>query len=294
MAKKFIPDSDSEFAIMARSFANGIAKDPARYKISEEDSQMISRVVQEYRDALCTATAHGTRTVAAIGLKDEVRKKCEDVVREFGNFIRANRQISSADKIGVCVKERSKRLRPRTCPQTAPRLKFVSTTLPDGSPSGTHILRYHDGFGPGSRAKPDGAVRIELFADLVAPDEPVPEFPGQYPTGRPTYVRSFSKNPIEVPYPEPTTPMLLCYWARWADASGDVGPWSKTLITRVWGGPSPALPVSLGAPRTTIHRLDQARLALMLNRTTPLLENKNDQEQEMLPGPAICAERSAP
>ncbi len=33
----------------------------------------------------------------------------------------------------------------------------------------------------------------------------------------------------------PRRPMKVVYWARWADATGGVGPWSKTCVARVEG-----------------------------------------------------------
>jgi hypothetical protein len=59
-------------------------------------------------------------------------------------------------------------------------------------------------------------------------------------------------------------------------------------VTRVWGG-STLVAIPDCNQRTTIHRLDQARLALMLNRNAPLLENQNDHEQAMLAGPSEAA-----
>lgn len=43
------------------------------------------------------------------------------------------------------------------------------------------------------------------------------------------------------------TPMLVLYWGRWADATGAVGPFSRTCVARVEGGPLPALPMYIGA-----------------------------------------------
>ena len=47
------------------------------------------------------------------------------------------------------------------------------------------------------------------------------------------------------------TPRLVVYWARWADARGGVGPFSKTCVARVEGGALPEL-VYLGATRPAL------------------------------------------
>ena len=58
--KKFIPDSDSNFAHMARNFALQITRDPARYLLSADDANIITRAVQAFRDWLYSCCAwHG-------------------------------------------------------------------------------------------------------------------------------------------------------------------------------------------------------------------------------------------
>ena len=37
-----------------------------------------------------------------------------------------------------------------------------------------------------------------------------------------------TRSPIEVKFPMPATPARIVYWARWADATGEVGPFSKS------------------------------------------------------------------
>ena len=48
-------------------------------------------------------------------------------------------------------------------------------------------------------------------------------------------MRSFTTNPIRVEFPMPKEPMLIVYWGRWADSTGEVGRWSETVIARVEG-----------------------------------------------------------
>lgn len=36
----------------------------------------------------------------------------------------------------------------------------------------------------------------------------------------------------------PSSPMQVVYWARWADSSGNVGPFSKTVVADVEGWPT--------------------------------------------------------
>src|SRR4051794_39052841 len=98
MASRFIPDSDSDFASMAKQFADVIAKDPERYTMSDVDADLLSRKVKRFRDALAKAKMRGTRTPDTICAKDERRKEAEEIIRRLGAVIRASDQISAADE----------------------------------------------------------------------------------------------------------------------------------------------------------------------------------------------------
>lgn len=87
-----------------------------------------------------------------------------------------------------------------------------------------------------TKANPDGAVRLELFVDLVPPDEEVPAHPGAIHGGRPWYLRSYTRSPIVIAPPMARVPMRIVYWARWADSTGNVGPFSATAVAWIEGG----------------------------------------------------------
>ena len=236
MSKKFIPNRDCEFATMATSFANTIAKDPEKWGLEAFDAEQLSRRVQEFRDAYSRVVNPRTRTSSAAGTKDEKRKRAEEIIRRMANIIRASDQISAADKSLLKIKERPKKLGKRVVPFAAPNLSYLGAPRNAGPNSGLHLLSFTEGFTLINKSKPNGAVRVEVFVDLVPVGEKVPQFPGQYLGGRPWYLRSFTSSPMKVKHPVPPVPMLVVYWARWADAKGNVGPFSQTCVTRVEGG----------------------------------------------------------
>ena len=236
--KKFIPDGDRDFAEMARHFARNIAKDPARFQLSEKDSGTIQMAVAKFRKALCVSLAKATRTQLTRMSKDDARAKLERIIRKYGNVIRVNDAIGSIDKTSIRVRERPTRLQHRECPSDPPLMIFSGSGKETAHGAATHIIRFNTGLGTGTRAKPAGASRLELFVELVGPNEPIPNHPGELSGGRPWYLRSFTRSPAEVEYPMPTMPMLIVYWGRWADATGRVSKWSKTLIARVEGWPT--------------------------------------------------------
>ncbi len=229
--------------------------------MSAEEALELMNVVRAYRSALAKSYARWSRTEESIFAKNRARKAAEQAVRRLADVICANPDVDVLDKRRLRLYERPTRLKPRRCPMRPPILRFVGTRDgvkrhgAAGSGSGIHLLQFLDSgddhrrdIGLQRRAKPDGAARLELFVDLIPVGEPVPKSPlDRVRAGRgwPWYLRSYTKSPIEVEFPLPAQPMLVCYWARWAGATGEVGRFSETCVARVEGwtaDPAHALP----------------------------------------------------
>ena len=192
--------------------------------------------------------------------KDSARERAEECVRSFGNIIRSDPNVPEMHKRLLRLKLKPKRLGKRKCPKVPPQLIFagsgdgVAGEVGIGSGSGIHVIKFFGGRDSDvikksdsmvdmRRAKPDGAVRIELYFDMVPVGESVPRLPNE--RGWPKYLRSYTRSPMEVEFPLPVgEPMLLVYWARWADSTGEVSRWSKPCVARVegWTATRPALP----------------------------------------------------
>jgi hypothetical protein len=286
MSQKFIPNRDCDFATMATSFANTIARDPQKWGFDQSDADELSQRVQEFRDAFSRTVNPATRTSSAAHTKDEKRKRAEEIIRRLANIVRASDQISAAEKTLLKIKERPKKLGKRTVPFAAPVLTYQGAPHKAGANSGVHQIAFKDGFALINKAKPNGAVRVELFVDLVMPGEKVPQFPGQYLGGRPWYLRSFTSSPMKVKHPVPPVPMTVVYWARWADAKGNVGPFSQTCVTHVEGwtgagaiggpdkllGPMPDVKQLASDPKyittiTQLRQIEQVRVERLLPDT---------------------------
>jgi hypothetical protein len=235
MSEKFIPNAHSAFESMAQTFASTIAKDREAYAVSEVDCAWLTQQVKEFAHAQAQASRPGTGTASTRVVRAEVRVRLEEVVRRIANQIRANPRIRAEDKVSLGIKERPKKLGKRTVPFAPPYLHYQGAPAKAGPNSGYHQLAFSEGFTLINKSKPNGAVRMELFVDLVAQGDPIPQFPGQYLGGRPWYLRSYTSSPIRVKHPVPPVPMQVVYWARWADARGNVGPFSQTCVARVEG-----------------------------------------------------------
>jgi hypothetical protein len=143
-------------------------------------------------------------------------------------------------------------------PQAGPWLQFVGSKAGGWNRPGMHRLKFFDrSETQTSTAKPNGAVRIELFVDLVAPGEPMPSRPREHTGGWPRYLRSFSRSPITVQYPPLNGATRIVYWARWANATGDFGAFSRPLVAALdmWTAQSPALPSAESQPQLAEQRV---------------------------------------
>jgi hypothetical protein len=221
---------------MARSFATTVQRGRETYEVTGNECAWLVKQVEEFRQALATWRRPRTSTDAARMLKDAARERLEEIIRRIANQVRVNPRINPSDKALLRIKERPKRLKKRAVPLAAPVLQYLGYPPKAGANCGYHRLNFSEGYQFAQKSKPNGAVRVEIFADLVPQGQPIPQFPGQYLGGRPWYLRSFSRSPCKVKHPMPPVSMLVVYWARWADAQGNVGPFSQTCIARPEGG----------------------------------------------------------
>jgi hypothetical protein len=248
---KFIPNGEQPFKIMARAFADTIAQDPARYHVPQHDADALVAAVRAFEVAYAAAYGSGSQSRVNVVAKAEARAEAERHIRRIANVVRADPRLSAAEKSMLGLRERSKRPRPQGCPVEPPRVTFKRALHEPGAVP-LHELEFGTA-DYSSRAKPEGAVRLELFVDLVPPEDEIPAYPGANHHGRPWYLRSYTRSPVVVAPPLARVPMRVVYWGRWADAAGNVGPFSATASAWVEGGSHrPALGPAISNFRHTL------------------------------------------
>lgn len=247
---RFIPPKDSDFAYMSRKFASHVVEHAERLEVPAEKMEELRAAAAVFREALCRSLYHRTAGPKATSEKNDARKHAEKVVRATARYLRGavEEKLTGIDRLMLNMPERPKRAKRLECPQVAPELRFVGAVGPHGTQvhvgnAVRHILEYGNDFDHSSSAKPHGAARLELFVELVPVGEPIPSHPAERSGGRLWYVRSYTTSRFEVTFPvmDDGTPMLVCYWGRWADSSGGVGPFSQTCVARVEGAAEMAL-----------------------------------------------------
>src|SRR5690606_22836094 len=124
-------------------------------------------------------------------------------------IVRADPRVSHADKVMLRIQGLPRRAGETRCPQRAPELRFVGAAGCNQATAGiggtiVHVLEYRDvevidrkQHTRSRRSRPSGAARLELYFDLVPPGTPIPTHPAEL-SGWPRYLRSFSKNRMEV------------------------------------------------------------------------------------------------
>lgn len=228
---KFIPSSDQAFQLLAIAFAHNVGGEPEVFGIAPEDAAAMVAAVQRFHDAMKVSRAR--RSHLTTMQKRSARAEAEKIIRRLANMIRANPKLDFATKQRARVSERPTRGRRRECPQEPPQLTFEQALHRGCGGSPMHELRFAS---LDYKPKPAGAARLELFVDLIDPDEPIPTHPGENHGGRPWYLRSYTRSPIRIIPPMAKVAMRVVYWARWADSTGNVGPFSRSAVGWVEGG----------------------------------------------------------
>lgn len=107
MTKKFIPNGDLDFKVMAEAFARNVAGDPARYAIAPDVVATMTAAVARYSETLNVARFTG-RSAPATAAKEEARAEAERILRRVANLLRADPSLDAAAKTVIGLGERAK------------------------------------------------------------------------------------------------------------------------------------------------------------------------------------------
>ena len=232
MGNRMVPTNEAEFLQKARNLANNISQDPARYGIPQADADAMQAAAERFA-AAHQAAYRGNRTREQVEEKRLARAEAKRMFVRCVNLVRLNESADASTRYLVGIKDRPKRLKSAACPLEAPRLRFLRAIHEAGAVP-VHELDFRSMVW--TQTRPEGAVRLELFIDLIPPGEPIPKHPGANHGSRPWYLRSYTRSPIRLTPPMARVPMRVVYWARWADSTGNVGPFSATAVAWMEGG----------------------------------------------------------
>ena len=224
MSTSYIPQSDSGFDAWLTNFSSLITADPATYGLTAPDAVDIAAERTAYHAAYVTATTPETRTSPTVAAKDQAKAHALAVVRPFAVAISLNAGVTNENKEAVGVTVRKTTPTPIPPPVTQPVLVLVA-----GTP-GAHQLRYYDTSTPTTKAKPFGAIGVEIWRAVGTVAAVDPE--------QSRYYATWTKSPNVSTFAPSDVGKTVTYFARWVTRSGAggvsvPGPWSAPLVLTV-------------------------------------------------------------
>ncbi len=224
MANDYIPAKDADFAAWSENFATLIAATPTNYGLTAGQAAPITAANTAFQAAYATAINPTTRTSPAIAAKDVARADAEVLERQIAMIVRNNPAVSDALKTGLGLTIPKTTPTPIPAPTTPPQLLFVSAT-PQAA-----TLAYRDTGSPAGKAKPAGAIGVELWRNV-----------GTVPATDPAqcaFVGIVTKAPFGQSFAAGEVGKIATFFARFSTRSGpagvaQTGPWSAPLTFNV-------------------------------------------------------------
>lgn len=219
MPGSYIPAQDALFLAWLDNFDDITSVDFATLGLSAGQATDITTVRTDFDAAYALATNPATRTPVTVAAKDTSRATAEAVVRPLAQFIRNNPDVSDGDKIALGLTVPDVDPTPIPPPTTFPLLDMLNAT------PGVHKMQYRDSDTPTTKAKPYGAMQMELYraiGTVAAPDPTTAVFVGLV-TKSPTMI---DQNPDDAG-------KIATYFGRWVTRTGLTGPWSSGVSLTV-------------------------------------------------------------
>lgn len=220
MQQPYIPAADAAFDNWLVNFSTLITATPATYGLTAPDATAIAAVVGPWSTAYAAATNPITRTAPAIAAKDAARSAAEQTVRPYAITISRDASVGNDDKTAVGVSLPNTSRTPVPPPTTQPALSLVSSV------HFQQIVAYRDTSTPTSKAKPAGAIGLDLRVHIATTPAPAPDLIPPYGV--------LTKSPATIGFSAPDVGKTATYFARWQTRGGpggqaQYGPWSAPM-----------------------------------------------------------------
>lgn len=220
MQTPYIPSRDADFDSWLNNFSTLLTASPTTYGLTAPDAVIVAGVTSTWNSDYATAINPGTRTTPAIAAKDAARNAATATVRPYAITISRNAGVSNLDKTTIGVNLPNPGRTPVPPPTTQPVLSLVSAI------HNQQTLAYRDSSTPTSKAKPPGAISLEVWQHIgTAPAvSPATASPLTLATKSPFVVGTLSGDAGK----------FATYFGRWTTRSGpggqaQSGPWSAPL-----------------------------------------------------------------
>jgi hypothetical protein len=216
----YLPAPDAAFDSWLTNFSAQLTAAPTDYGLTIGDATATAAVTTAWSDAYAMVTNPATKTAPTVAAKNVARASAEQVVRPLAVRISLNPSVSDELKSGIGVTVRTTTPTPVPPPLTYPILGFLSAT------PGVHNLKYNDSATPTTKAKPPGAIGVEIWraVGVTAAIDPA----------QAKYYQQWTKSPNTSNFDATEAGKIATYFARWITQAGpggtaQTGPWSAPL-----------------------------------------------------------------
>lgn len=220
MQTSYIPSKKADFALWLANFATLIAATPTDYGLIAGDATIISGVNTTYQSAYTAAATPETRTSATIAEENSQRALSTSTMRPYAVTVSRNAAVSDELKIGLGVNLPNSARTPVPAPTTQPVLSHLQSNHLAA------ILDYRDATTPTSKAKPFGAIAMEMRQIIGTAPAVNPDDAGT--------IGLVTKSPTNLAFGSGDVGKIVTLWGRWVTRSGPAGvsqsgPWSAAL-----------------------------------------------------------------
>jgi hypothetical protein len=209
----YLPGKEADLLTWALNFSTLLTAAPAQYGLTANDAQTVAAAVQAFQSAYTTASNPATRTPVAIEDKNDAKEAMVDVLRGFAVLIKSNRAVADGEKVALGLGVADTEPTPVQAPAKAP---LIIEILRDAARR--HTLKFRDADAPDRRAKPAGAIGLQIFCHVgdAPPDNP-----------ENSRFKSFcSRDAFTMNFDAPDVGKTAHYWARWQTRTGKTSPFS--------------------------------------------------------------------
>lgn len=234
-AAPYIPARDSTLDSWADNFSTLVTASPATYGLTAPDAVAIANAFATWHAAYLLGGSTGsppvpinpsTFTTVTVAAKNSAKFAMIVILRTYASQIRINPGVTNADKIALGLNLPNNTPSPIPVPLTFPLLSIVSAG------PGTQIIRFADSATPASRAKPFGAVGMQLFRGVgvaAITDVNLTDFYAQ-----------LTSQPFQASFLIGDAGKVATYFARWitrgrtvGEAAAQLGPWSAPVSQNI-------------------------------------------------------------
>lgn len=215
----YLPGPDSNYLAWVQNFQAYISANMAALNLVAGDIAPITSGLASFDADLSAHVTAKNAAMAAKQAKDDSRRDLTADIRPLVRRIQANPNVTDAMRAAMAITVPDSNPTPVGPPSTRP---IASITLGQRL---QHTLNFVDEATPTRRAKPAGAIGVEVWGK-VGTTPPANE-------GELRFMRIDSSTPAVLNFTAEDGNKTAYYWTRWVTATGERGPWSEQVSATI-------------------------------------------------------------